>query len=97
MKSLAEYLAEYIEYESRKESSWRGTPNDIPTLKEQIKQGLEAYQSTENCTVAVCGGDCPECNDGTILVKKDTILFDGVDDVEVCAYKCPTCGYVIYG
>jgi len=46
---------------------------------------------------AFCGDHCPDCNDGTMLVKKEATLFDGVDDIEVCAYKCTKCGYVVYG
>ncbi len=52
-KTLAEYLAEYIVYESDKVSSWRGTPNDIPTLKDMIKQGIQAYESTENVNIVM--------------------------------------------
>ena len=102
MKSLAEYLAEYIDRETDDQRmdyavAFNLSIYSIDDLKGWIEQGIEAYQSTENCIVAVCGGDCPNCNDGTALVKKDTILFDGVDDVEVCAYKCSKCGYIVYG
>ena len=51
MKTLAEYLAEYIVIEGYNGSTWRGTPNDVITLKKVIKQGIEEYESLGHCTL----------------------------------------------
>lgn len=103
MKSLAQYLTEYINTEwgrltvqvmTGKNSN--KTDNLIELLRGWIEQGLDAYQSTENCIVSTVGGDCPDCDN--LLERKDGTLYtiDG-DDIDVCMFQCPECGYVVYG
>ena len=47
MKKLAEYLADYIEYE-KEIGKYRKS-----NLCEIISQGIEAFESTENCKLTV--------------------------------------------
>ena len=90
MKALAEYLAEYIETEMDRQGFEYSS-----YIKEWIEQGIEAYQSTENCSIDICGGDCPDC--GTLLDKKDDSTFDGTGNhIECFKYECSKCGYEIY-
>ena len=49
MKTLAQYLAEYIESEI---CSCRDE-EIIPGLQEWIRQGMDAYMSTENCEIII--------------------------------------------
>ncbi|KKN56248.1 hypothetical protein LCGC14_0573930 [marine sediment metagenome] len=92
MKTLAEYLAEYIDQTVGNDNV---LPDDISVLKEWIEQGLEAYESVENCTIGICGGDCPECK--IPMVRGEAMLYNGHDEIETCQYECPDCGYVVYG
>ncbi len=49
MKTLARFLAEYIEQES-----YDGIlPTEIKTIEEWMQAGIEAFESTQNCTVDV--------------------------------------------
>jgi len=90
MKTLAEYLSEYIVTESF--GLW-----NAGNLQEWIGRGIEAYQSTENCTIGICGGNCPDCNNGRPMERGVAVLYSGCDEIEVCKYECPECGYVVYG
>ena len=51
MKTLAQYLAEYIETEICRVAD----DEILPNLQEWIEQGIDAYQSTENCRISVIG------------------------------------------
>lgn len=51
MKTLAQYLAEYVETEMDRQDDM--SVYDTDDLKEWIKQGIDAYQSTENCTITI--------------------------------------------
>ena len=92
MKTLAEYLTEYIDHEVGGDNV---LPDDIDILKEWIEQGIEAYQSTENCKIAICGGDCPDC--GISMEYKEAIVYTGDNEIECGSYECPECGYIVYG
>lgn len=73
MKTLAKYLAEYINYVVGDDNV---LPDDLDVLKEWIIDGIDAYQSTENCTVKIkenkpviaCDG-CRKC--GTTVCGND--------------------------
>lgn len=90
MKTLVEYLAEYIEEEMERQGF-----EYMSYFKEWIEQGLDAYESTENCTVRVVGGDCPDCM--AAMEKRESTLYAGCDEIEVDSYQCPECGYIVYG
>ncbi len=49
MKALPQYLAEYIDHES----SDGVLPEDVEILKNWIKNGIDAYQSAENCEIQI--------------------------------------------
>ncbi len=51
MKTLAQYLAEYLEQETVG-TILRGSQG-IEKIEEIIGQGIDAYQSTENCEVLI--------------------------------------------
>lgn len=55
MKTLTEYLAEYIEQEVIVclPQDNRISALNIHQIYEIVEQGIEAYQSTENCTLTV--------------------------------------------
>ena len=55
MKTLAEYLTEYIEQEVVVSLPHNGQMYalDIHQIYSIVEQGIEAYQSTENCTITV--------------------------------------------
>jgi len=85
MKTLTEYLAEYIDEELLTNLH----------LKDVIEQGIYAYESTENCTIRLVGGDCPDCK--AAMEKGESVLYAGCDEIEVVSYQCPECGYIVYG
>jgi len=103
MKTLAEYLAEYIDHEH--ESSDGLDPIDSypdgsiyfdkDCLKRVIENGFDAYESVENCSIGIVGGDCPDCS--TMMQKGKSVLYAGHDEIEVVSYECPECGYIVYG
>lgn len=99
MKTLAHYLAEYLDTEIERIDAGKVFPDEsiVDWLLEQIKEGIEAYQSTENCTIGICGGDCPDCSNKIPMERDDAILYNGEDEIEVCCYQCPECGYIVYG
>lgn len=81
MKTLAQYLAEYIDTESERVAV--GTIVDIDRLWEWIEQGIEAYQSTENCTITTTKQyACESCS----LVKTDVVWRDETEQ-----YECEEC------
>jgi len=90
MKTLAQYLAEYLDTEFE-----RSSRRDMESLWEWIVDGIGAYESTENCSIGIVGGDCPDC--GAMMQKGESVLYTGRDEVEVVSYLCPECGYVVYG
>lgn len=51
MKTLAQYLAEYIEEEWVKADC--PEMNDIPVIAKWLKEGMDAYMSTENCEIII--------------------------------------------
>lgn len=51
MKTVAQYLAEYIGTEMDRQDDM--SVYDTDNLKEWIEEGIEAYQSTENCTITI--------------------------------------------
>lgn len=57
MKTLTQYLAEYLDQEHDENYSFIDSyPDgsvylDVDNLKTTIEQGIDAYQSTENCTI----------------------------------------------
>ena len=96
MKSLEDYLGEYLQHEITDKRQGVFDANNLPTW---IKEGIEAYKSTENVSIDICGGDCPEC--GESMTLGDATLFDGDGcEVVVCKYECAHsnlgCGYLIY-
>ena len=48
-KSLAQYLAEYLDYEYYVETD----AGRVSTLCELLEQALDAYESTENVTIKI--------------------------------------------
>lgn len=94
MQTLASYLADYIDHECIVS---RPAMKVLTTIEihELIKNGIEAYQSIENCVIGICGGKCPECN--IMLEQGVAMLYNGMDEIEVCKYECPECGYIVYG
>jgi len=93
MKTLVEYLAEYIITETYRQDDM--SIYDIDDLKEWIRQGIDAYESTENCSIGIVGGDCPDCK--AAMEKGESVLYAGCDEIEVVSYQCPECGYIVYG
>jgi len=93
MKTLAEYLAEYLE--ETKMDRTEGRDVYYVDNKEWIERGLEAYESTENCSIGIVGGDCPDC--GILMQKGESTLYAGCDEIEVVSYQCSECGYIVYG
>jgi hypothetical protein len=94
MKTLAAYLAEYIETEMVRQDGMSAYPVD--NLKEWIERGIEAYQSTENCIVNTFGGSCPECD--TPMTLGQDVLYDvDANDIEFAIYQCNECGYLTWG
>lgn len=76
MKPLEQYLAEYIEQEAivMQLGSGGSTINlDIADIREIVKQGLDAYQSTEDCVVNVT--EAPELW-ADLLVAARQIVVD---------------------
>lgn len=76
MKALAQYLAEYLDYEHELGERPNFIDNypdgsvylDTDCLRVALEQGIEAYQSTEDClvtttanTVFGSGIDCDKC------------------------------------
>jgi len=51
MKTLAQYLAEYIETEMDRQDDM--SVYDVDNLSEWIKEGMDAYMSTENCEILI--------------------------------------------
>ncbi|MCK4448476.1 MAG: hypothetical protein KAW56_15520 [Candidatus Marinimicrobia bacterium] len=97
MKTLAQYLAEYIVEETERGTRIEGFGAwGIDNMQEWIEEGIDAYQSTENCTISICGGECPNCSNHILLERSIGRLYTGVDEIEVCKYECPKCGYVVY-
>lgn len=94
MKTLAEYLAEYIDHETIV-CRPANTVLDTFEIYELLKRGLDAYESTENCSIGIVGGDCPDCN--AAMEKGESVLYAGCDEIEVVSYQCPECGYIVYG
>lgn len=69
MKSLAQYLSEYVSQEIK--------PLYLERLQEYIEQGIEAYQSTENCSINVsyaCECCCRVRND--VKWRNDTEQYE---------------------
>jgi len=103
-KTLAQYLAEYLvdKHESNEGPEFiDGYPDgsvylDADSLKDALEQGIEAYQSTENCRIGVIGGDCPDCGRSMDYQYASLYTQDG-DKIECGSYECPECGYVVYG
>ncbi len=60
MKTLAQYLAEYIDEEVLANLEH---PENSPHLQCVIEQGIEAYMSTENCEIIIAPllGDPRDC------------------------------------
>lgn len=52
MKTLAQYLAEYLETEFDRANQLHRT-QQVESLHEWIKLGMDAYMSTENCTISI--------------------------------------------
>lgn len=97
MKTLPKYLAEYVEIEMRRAIGCTDNTNlpDLELLQQWIKDGVDAYESTENCSVSVAGGDCPDCE--TSMELGETCLEDEDGKlVDVSLYQCPDCSYVVY-
>ena len=96
MKTLAQYLAEYVSTEVERSQQIEGFGSwDTGNMQQWLEQGIEAYQSTENCKLAICGEDCPDCSKP--MVYKDAVVYAGADEIECGSYECPECGYVVYG
>ena len=95
MKTLAEYLAEYIDHETvvMQPSGGKMVALNLHEIFEIVEQGIEAYESTENCSIGIIGKVCPDC--GCSLKKGESALYTGHDEIEV--YECPKCGYIVYG
>ena len=93
MKTLVEYLADYILTEMDRQDDM--SIYDTDDLKEWLKQGIDAYESTENCSIGIVGGDCPDCN--ATMEKGESVLYAECDEIEVVSYQCPECGYIVYG
>ncbi len=95
IRELSSYLADYIDHEcivSRPANKVLTTTE----IHELIKQGIEAYESTENCQIVVFGGDCPDCQ--TLMVTKTKYLWDEDGNrIEFGIYECPECAYLTYG
>jgi len=90
MKTLAEYLAEFIDYQVGGDNV---LPDDLDVLKEWIIDGINAYQSIGNCDIVIAGGDCPDC--GKPMTKGlDTMFSLAGDKMDVGLYSCE-CGYEI--
>ena len=51
METLAQYLAEYIEYETELELI--NTKSGLVSWAELLEQGIDAYMSTENCEIII--------------------------------------------
>lgn len=101
MKTLAQYLAEYLNQEINDyESCEYKNPQDRyfgeTELREWIEQGIDAYESTENCSIGIVGGDCPDCNNNIPMECGTAMLYNGRDEIEVVKYECPECGYEVY-
>ena len=88
MKTLAEYLADYVETEMDQQGF-----EFMSYFREWITEGINAYQSTENCDIVIAGGDCPDC--GSPMTKgSDTMFGLSGDKIDVGIYSCD-CGYEI--
>ncbi len=61
MKTLAEYLAEYIDQEAIVSWTAQCSALDIGDIQGIVEQGIEAYESTENCRIIVGREDCQSC------------------------------------
>jgi len=98
MKTLAQYLADYLDQEvivSRPNNGKMEALNRFEIF-EIVGHGIDAYESRENCTIGILGGDCPDC--GTTMDKGESVLYaGGCDGIEVVSYQCPECGYIVYG
>uniref|UniRef100_A0A6M3KDA0 Uncharacterized protein n=1 Tax=viral metagenome TaxID=1070528 RepID=A0A6M3KDA0_9ZZZZ len=98
MKTLVEYLAEYLDQEGVMTRPNYGKMDALNRFEmfEIVKNGIDAYESTENCTITVIGGDCPDC--GAAMEKGISTLFTHrCDEIEVVSYQCPECGYIVHG
>jgi len=93
MKTLVEYLADYILTEMDRQDDM--SIYDTDDLKEWLKQGIDAYESTENCSIGIVGGNCPDCK--AVMEKGESVLYAECDEIEVVSYQCPECGYIVYG
>lgn len=97
MKTLVQYLADYLDQEVVMSRPNNGKMQALNAYEiyEIVRWGIDDYQSTENCTIGICGGACPECK---IPLERDiAMLYNGEDEIEVCKYECPECGYIVYG
>jgi len=90
IKKLAKYLADYLIHEHEK----NGVDIYKKNLQEILENGLEAFQSTQNMTITIAGGRCPECN--APMMASMAIVFDGLNSIETGRYKCILCGYEEY-
>jgi hypothetical protein len=96
MKTLHEYLKEYIDHEMEKQPD-KHYNTVYKNLLNWLEEGIAAYQSTENCTIVITGGDCPDCGKPLVNGTGQTLTSDG-DNMLAGRYSCPDpdCGYEIY-
>jgi len=52
MKSFSQYLAEYLEHENVC-VMYYGETGDVEDLQELIVEGIDAYESIENCSLII--------------------------------------------
>lgn len=97
IKPLHQYLAEYFVHKMD-EANLNNYHVDDGDFERWMKDGIEAYQSTHNCTITVAGGVCPDCVGKAVPLNYSTVeLFDGTGNkIVVGKYECPECGYEIY-
>jgi len=95
MKTLAHYLGEYLSQEIDERLQEATFDVDEDALAVMVSEGIDAYESTCNCTISIAGGDCPDC--GVPMVKGEATLYTCTDEIETGKYECPKCGYTVYG
>ncbi len=61
MKTLAEYLADYVETEMDQQGF-----EIMSYFMEWITEGSNAYQSTENCTIVIKASEIPDSDDKSV-------------------------------
>ncbi len=87
MEKLSKYLADYLAEEL-----------GVENLHKTIEVGIEAFESTENCTVKIannkdlqvvkiCPGTCPVCKSADI----DYANSDAIDDGRRYPFTCLQC------